>query len=455
MDTYEVLVLGAGPGGYLCAEKSAAAGLSTVLFEEHAVGGTCLNEGCIPTKALLNSAKIYRHARNGAPFGVSCSDLLLNPQQAMTHKDKVVKTLVSGVEAGLKKNKVRLVRGHAEIIDKKGQVFEVSCEGISYYGRRLVIATGSETVVPPIDGLREGLSSGFVMTNREALTSSTVPQRLVVIGGGVIGLEMASYYLDVGSEVTVVEMLPKIAGPTDTDLSRYLQKEYEKRGIHFLLSAKVIRIDTDGLVFEMNGEVKRVDCDRILLSAGRKATVKGFGLENLNPLMTKAGIAVNEQLETNVPGLYAVGDCNGRLMLAHTAYREAEVLVQHFLGNKDTVRYESIPSVIYTDPEIASVGETEESAKEKGLNIRAVKVPLAFSGRYVAENEELGGFVKLLLDRDKNRLIGVHLAGSYASEIIAAAAIMVDTQLPVNRLKQFVFPHPTVGEALHEAINQL
>jgi len=455
METYEVLIIGAGPGGYLCAEKASAAGLSTVLFEEKAIGGTCLNVGCIPTKALLNTAKIYRHARDGAGFGVVANDLRLDHAKAVEHKEEVIRTLVSGVDMALKKNKVTVVRGHAEIVGKNGVLFEVRCNGESWLGRRLVIATGSETSIPPIPGVEEGLKSGFVVTNREALSLKTLPGKLVVMGGGVIGLEMASYFLDAGCEVTVVEMLPQIAGPVDGDLAKFLLKEYTQRGIRFRLSTKVTQIDADGVVCETDGKSEKLPCDMVLMAAGRRAVTKGFGLERLNPVMTRAGLTTNDTLETSVPGLYAVGDCNGVSMLAHTAYREADALVHLFQGQRDAVRYGSIPSVIYTDPEIACVGETEEGAKKRGLRVKTVKIPLAYSGRYVAETLQRTGFVKLVVDLDADRLIGAHIAGPYASEIIVSAAMMVDTQLPVSRLKEFVFPHPTVGEALHEALNQL
>ena len=455
MEIYEVMVLGAGPGGYLCAEKATAAGFSTVLFEEEYIGGTCLNVGCIPTKALLNSAKIYRHARDGISFGVSAPDIRLDHALALKHKDDVIRTLVSGVETGLKKNKVTVVRGHAEIKGKNGSNFEVVCGGQSYLGRRLVIATGSETAVPPIPGLKEGLASGFVVTNKEILSLAALPKRLAVLGGGIIGLEMASYFLDAGCDVTIVEMLPKIAGPTDADLSNRLLAEYKKRGIKFMLSTKVTSVEADGLTCEAGSVSEKIGCDLILLAAGRRAVTKGFGLETLAPAMSRAGIITNEYTETNVPGLFAIGDCNGTSMLAHTAYREAETAVELFKGRKVPVRYDCIPSVIYTDPEIASVGLTKEAALGRGLRVKEVKVPLSYSGRYIAENIKGLGFLKLVVDTDRNCIVGVHMMGSYASEIIAAAAIIVETELPIERLKQFVFPHPTVSEVLHEAFNQI
>ncbi|MDO4853743.1 MAG: FAD-dependent oxidoreductase, partial [Clostridia bacterium] len=265
----------------------------------------------------------------------------------------------------------------------------------------------------------------------------------------------ASYFLDAGCDVTIVEMLPKIAGPTDADLSNRLLAEYKKRGIKFMLSTKVTSVEADGLTCEAGSVSEKIGCDLILLAAGRRAVTKGFGLETLAPAMSRAGIITNEYTETNVPGLFAIGDCNGTSMLAHTAYREAETAVELFKGRKVPVRYDCIPSVIYTDPEIASVGLTKEAALGRGLRVKEVKVPLSYSGRYIAENIKGLGFLKLVVDTDRNCIVGVHMMGSYASEIIAAAAIIVETELPIERLKQFVFPHPTVSEVLHEAFNQI
>ena len=452
MELFDLIVIGGGPGGYLCAERAAQGGMKTVLFEERALGGACLNEGCVPTKTLLNSAKLYRHAVEGAAFGVIAEKAVLDHAKVVERKDKVVKTLASGIKGAMKSCNVAVVDKKAVVEGRTEGGFAVKAGGKSYAAKRLVVATGSETAAPPIPGLKDGIASGFVATNREVLDRKELPDSLVVIGGGVIGLEMACYFSAAGVHVTVIEMAPKIAGPTDPDICKVLIDEYSRRGVEFKLSCKVLEVARGSVLYEEAGEQKEVKCGLVLLSAGRKPFTRGLGLEKLGLEMDGAAIATDKHLCTNVAGVYAVGDCNGKLMLAHTAYREAEVAVNHMLGVKDEMRYNAIPSVIYTDPEAASVGEAAGSARAKGLAVKEVKLPMLYSGRYVAENENGKGFIKLVVDTEKNCLIGCHMVGGCASEIIMAAAMMVDTELPPQRLKKLVFPHPTVSEMLREAL---
>lgn len=455
MDAFDLIVVGGGPGGYLAAERAAQGGLKVCLFEKRALGGVCLNEGCIPTKTLLNSAKLYRHATESAAFGVKSENVTFDHAQVIKRKAKVVKTLVSGVGMTMSANKINVVSAAAEVKGKQDGKFAVEAEGKTYLADRLILALGSEAAVPPIPGVKEGVESGFVMTNREILDETRLPNALAVIGGGVIGLEMACYFASVGVKVTVIEMLDKIAGATDRDVCKVLQAEYEKRGMEFKLSAKVLSVKPGAVVYEDAAGQHECPCDKVLLSVGRRAATKGAGLESLNLEMNRGAIVTDETLATSVPGVWAVGDCNGKLMLAHTAYREAEVAVNNILGKKDRINYNSIPSVIYTDPEVASVGYTKEAAEKAGLKVKEVNVPMLYAGRYVAEVDAGKGFCKLVLDTDKNRLVGCHIVGSYASEMILSAAMMVDTELPPERLKKFVFPHPTVCEVIREAIFKL
>lgn len=452
MENFDLLVLGGGPGGYLCAERAAQNGLKVAVFEKKALGGTCLNEGCIPTKTLLNSSKMYRHAKESEAFGVTTEGVKYDHAKVIERKDKVVKTLVSGVSATMKANKVTVIEASACVKGRVDAGFKVEANGEEFVGKKLVIASGSETVVPPVPGLKEGLESGFVMTNREVLDDKNLPQTLVVIGGGVIGLEMAYYFASVGTAVTVIEMMPKIAGATDPEICKVLTDAFEKRGMVFKLSSKVLEVKQNSVIYEENGEKKEISCDKVLLSAGRKPSTANIGLETLQLDMDRAAIKTDRHLCTNVSGVYAIGDCNGKLMLAHTAYREAEVAVNHMVGKNDEMRYDVIPSVIYTDPEVASVGLSAQEAKDKGINVKEVKLPMSYAGRYLAETEGGKGFIKLVVDMDKNRLVGCQIVGSYASEIIMTATMMVDTELTPTRLQKLVFPHPTVAEIIREAI---
>ena len=452
METFDLLVVGGGPGGYLCAERAAQGGMKVAVIEKKALGGTCLNEGCIPTKTLLNSSKMYRHAIGSEAFGVTAENVKYDHAKVIDRKNNVVATLVAGVGATMKANKVTVVTGNAVIKGKSANGFAVEVDGTVYEGKKLAIASGSETVVPPVPGLKEGLASGFVVTNREVLDEKALPQSIVVIGGGVIGLEMAYYFASVGVKVTVIEMMPKIAGATDMEICKVLTDVFVKKGMEFKLSCKVLEVKDKSVIYEENGEKKEIACDKVLLSAGRKPSTANIGIESLQLDMDRAAIKTDRHLCTNVSGVYAIGDCNGKLMLAHTAYREAEVAVNHMLGIKDEMRYDVIPSVIYTDPEVASVGYSKEGAEEKGMKVKEVKLPLSYAGRYLAETEGGKGFIKLVVDTDKNRLVGCHIVGSYASEIIMTATMMVDTELTPARLKKLVFPHPTVAEIIREAI---
>lgn len=452
---YDLIVIGGGPGGYTAAERAGGAGLSVLLAEKRVLGGVCLNEGCIPSKTFLNSAKIADYAKNGSTYGVHAEGVKLEHPAVVKRKNRVVKKLVSGLEMKMKKNKVTVVNCEAVISGRTGDGFQVKVDGAVYTGKRLLIASGSVPAMPPIPGLDEGYKKGIVLTNREILDIETIPENLVIIGGGVIGLEMASYFNSAGSRVTVVEMLDHIAGPTDREISDILLNNYKKKGIDFRLSAKVTEIKGNDVVFESSDGIHRVSGDNILISIGRKPDTKGLGLETIGVETDRGRIVTDEFLRTNIPEVYAAGDVNGISMLAHTAYREAEVAVNNILGKRDRMRYIAVPSVIYTNPEVGSVGETTESARDKGLDVEIIKLPLAYSGRYVAETERGDGIVKVLVDKQYRTIRGLHIIGSYASEIIYGAAVMMETEMRVNDIREIVFPHPTVCEVIREAMFEI
>ena len=452
---YDLAIIGGGPGGYVAAERAGAAGLKTVLFERKSLGGVCLNEGCIPTKTLLYSAKVYNYAVNGDHYGVYAKEPNFNYGEIVSRKDKVVRKLVAGVKAAMKAGKIEVVAEQATIKGRSAEGVTVIAADKEYVAKNLLICTGSEAAVPPFPGLKE--AGDVIVTNREILSLKEQPKELVVIGGGVIGMEFAAFFSTLGTKVTVVEMLPKILGPLDDEISAMLQKIYAKRGIEFCLRCKVTGIEGNTVVYEdPEGKVCRVSGDKILVSVGRRANISGFGLENtgvemlLNRGGKPCGVNVDEHMRTNVPNIYAAGDVTGFSMLAHTASREGEVAVNNILGKQDHMRYEAIPGVVYTNPEVAGVGLTEEQAKASGKEYEVLKLPMAYSGRFVAENEGGEGICKIIVGKKHHEVLGMHMLGNPCSEIIHSACIAIEMEMTVEQLKEVVFPHPTVSEIIKE-----
>jgi dihydrolipoamide dehydrogenase len=452
---YDLIIIGGGPAGYLAAERAGHGGLKTLLIEKRFIGGVCLNEGCVPSKALLHSAKLLDYAKHGEAYGVTTTGATIDQRAVIARKNKIVRNLVAGIKGQLKASHVTVKDGVGEILGRENGIVKVKVGEEVFEAQKLLIASGSEAIVPPIPGAKEGLAHGYVLTNREILDLDVIPKTLVIVGGGVIGLEMASYFNSVGSKVTVIEMLDKIAGPTDREISAILQKNYEKKGITFKLGCKVTGLPKGAVEFEEKGNKQSVEADYVLLSIGRRPVTAGLGLEKIGVLVERGHIVVDDIGQTNVPGVYAAGDVNGNWMLAHVAYRESEVVINNLLGKRDVMRYNAVPSVIYTTPEVGCVGETEESAKAKGMTCRSASISMNYSGRYMAENAGGDGICKVVVDPVRNRLIGCHIIGNYASEIIMVAAMLVETEMKIEDIKEFIFPHPTVCEIIREAIFQL
>lgn len=445
---YDVAIIGGGPAGYTAAEKAAKGGLSTVLFEKNALGGVCLNEGCVPTKTLLYSAKTYDQIKHASKYAVSAENPSFDYPKIIARKNKVVKKLTAGIRMKMKESGVEVITGEAMIQGKtdEGNIL-IQCAEQVYEAKNLLVCTGSESVIPPIPGVNET----EYWTSREALQSKELPASLIIIGGGVIGMEFASFFNSMGTEVQVVEMLDKILGPMDKELSDMLQAEYAKRGVKFYLGHKVTGIHGQEVTVEKDGESFTLHGEKVLLSVGRRPVTKGFGLETLALEPFRNGIKVNEYMQTSLPNVYACGDITAFSLLAHTAVSEAEVAIDHILGKARAMSYKAIPGVVYTNPEIAGVGKTEEELQTSGTPYQVKKIPMAFSGRFVAENEMGNGVCKLILAED-GTLIGAHLLGNPASELIVIAGIAIEKGMKAEELTSFVFPHPTVGEILKEAL---
>lgn len=446
---YDLAILGGGPAGYTAGERAGENGLKAVLFEKKTVGGVCLNEGCIPTKTLLYSAKILETMRKASRYGIRSEG---KPEavlpQIIERKNRIVQRLVGGVKMKLSAAGVTVVAGEAMLDGEENGHIRIRCNGETYQAKYVLLCTGSETVIPPI----EGLDRTEYWTSREALEATELPESLAVIGGGVIGMEFASFFNALGVRVKVIEMMPEILGATDKEIAALLRADCKKKGIEFYLGTKVTSVDGRTVRGEKDGKPLSVEADKLLVSIGRRAVWKGLGLESLGIGTNRSGVTVNDCMQTSHPRVYACGDITGYSLLAHTAYREAAVAVSHLAGEDVKMDYRAIPSVVYTDPELASVGLTEEELRATGAPYTVRKIPMTYSGRYVVENESFNGLCKLLIDPDE-RVVGCHLAGTPASEFIIAAGMAVARGYTAEAFGSFVFPHPTVSEILYECVH--
>lgn len=442
---YDLIVIGGGPGGYEAAAHAGRMGKSVALVEKQDLGGVCLNRGCIPTKTYLRSSKLLHELRGAAAYGVKVGEADIDLPAVVARKERIVGTLVKGVNGLLKRAGVEVVRGHGRLVSRN--VVEV--DGKRYDAANILIATGSRSAVPPIPGIAstEVLDSDGVFALRE------VPGTVVVIGGGYIGLEFACFFREVGARVVVVEMLPHIAAGADSEIAARLSRALEKLGIEFHLSATVKCIEGRTVRFaRADGSESSIAADAILNATGRRPIVDDLGLERVGIDFNPKGIATSDQGRTNVPGVWACGDVTGRRMLAHAATREGIVAVNNMFGRKDRIRYRAVPAVVYTHPEVASVGATEEDLKKAGTKYKKSVVPMGVSGRFLIENEGGSGLVKVLAGERFGEVLGVHAVGDASSEFIVAAAAMVETEMRARDACEIVFPHPTVSEALRDAL---
>ena len=450
MKNFDIAIIGGGPAGYNAAANASANGLQVVLFEHTALGGVCLNEGCIPTKTLLHSANLLDEMRESAAYGIHVEGAIsANYAEIVARKDKIVKTLTGGVSYKLKGAGVTVVSKTARLTGEEGDRILVATDDETYAVSYVLLATGSETAIPPIPGLSE---VGY-WTSREALSATALPKDITIIGGGVIGMEFAGIYTSLGVPVRVIEMAPEILGAMDSETSGMLRKEYARRGIQFYLETKVTAVSAEGVSIETrDGKTEILPTSQILLSVGRRPVTDGLGLETLSIQMNRAAVVVNEYMQTSHPRVYAAGDITGFSMLAHTAIREGEVAINHIVGGSDDrMRYDSVPAVVYMHPEIAGVGATEEKLRTEGRYYRVLKLPMAYAGRYVVENEQAPGLCKVLVD-ENDTILGCHILGNPASELILLAGIAVTDRSSIEDFRRHIFPHPTAGEILHEVL---
>lgn len=449
---YFLAIIGGGPAGYTAAEKAAKAGKDVVLFEQNAVGGTCLNVGCIPTKSLLYGAKQYYNATHAQKYGVTAENVTFDFAAMQKRKTIVVRKLVAGIKQRLNNEHCTLVSGFATVAARQDDVVRIECNGETYEAENLMICTGSTNFVPPIPGIKD---NEHVWDSTDALNATELPKSIIIVGGGVIGMEFATLYHELGVPVTVIEAMPTILPNLDQDIVNVLLEKYKKAGINILTSTKVESIEGGkvNVKSQISNDQLQISAERILVSVGRRANLQG--LEALNDLeLNRGAIIVDEFMKTNLPNVYACGDVTGKIMLAHVAARQAEVMVGRLLKQipLQRIAYNAIPSVVYTNPEIASVGITEQQAAELNIEAEVRQLPMTFSGRFMAENEGETGLCKLVLDTKKQTILGVHCIGNPCSEFIAAASFAVRMGYTTAEFEQVVFPHPTVSEILHEII---
>ena len=443
---YFLAIIGGGPAGYTAAECASKAGKDVVLFEQNAVGGTCLNVGCIPTKSLLYGAKQYYNATHAQKYGVTAENVTFDFAAMQKRKTIVVRKLVAGIKQRLNNEHCMLVNGVAKIVSRNDSNVSIECNRETYEAANLLICTGSTNFVPPIPGIKENPA---VWDSTDALAATELPKSIIIVGGGVIGMEFATLYHELGVPVTVIEAMPTILPNLDQDVVQILLDKYRKAGINILTSTKVESLD--GGKVTANGEV--YEAERVLVSVGRRANLQG--LEALNDIELERGaIKVDEFCKTNLPNVYACGDVTGKIMLAHVASRQAEVAVGRMLKQipLQRIAYNAIPSVVYTNPEIASVGITEQQAESMSIPVEVHQLPMTFSGRFMAENEGETGLCKMIIDAKNHSVLGVHMIGNPCSEFISAASFAVRMGYTTAEFQQVVFPHPTVSEILHEIL---
>ena len=463
---YDTIIIGGGPAGYLAAERLGHCKKKVLLIEEQDLGGTCLNVGCIPTKTLLNSAKLYVHAQEAEKFGIKVEGLSYNWAVIQAWKNEVVGKLRSGVESQMNRFGVDVIKARGEILcapsgEKPARIKAVSRDGTSadHEGKTVLICAGSTPVMPPIPGAK---GNPLVVDSTGLLAIETVPKRLAIIGGGVIGIEFAGLFSALGSEVTVIEMMDEIVPFMDKDQAPLFRRIM--KSVVFKLGSKLEKIEGATVHYTAkNGSAEAKEADIILMAVGRRPVLDtwGAGINKAGVGIDTGprGVAVDDRMRTNIPGIWAAGDVTGKSLLAHSAYRMAEVAVADILkaqDSQDRWRSNAIPWAVYGITEAAGVGITEQEAAAKGFNIVKTSLPMKVSGRFLAENTSSGqGAVKVIADAENRRILGIHAVGAYATEFIWGGAALIEQEFRIEDVKQLIFPHPTVSELIRDVVWEL
>lgn len=447
MKNYDIVIIGAGPGGYVAAIRGSQLGAKVAIIEKQDIGGVCLNIGCIPTKALIKSAKVYKTIMDAENFGIEIKDknaVKVNWPAIIKRKDAIVKRLTGGVKTLLTKNNVDIYQGIGNI----KTTTEVEVNGEVLNAKNIIIATGATPIIPPIPGVKAAYDNGIILTSKEALSLPELPNKIAIIGGGVIGIEFATIFSQLNVEVSIIEMMDSILVNIDDEVRKAYERLLKKDNVKVITSAKVTKVDGNNITYEKDGKDTIIKADKILMSVGMRPNIAD--LSHLKITSTNKGIEVNEQMQTNIPNIYAIGDVNGRIMLAHAASAQGMVAVETIMGQKAKINFERIPAGIYGSPEIAMVGLTEQAAKAKNLDYLVSKFPLAGNGKSLAEGET-DGFVKIIADKKYGEILGVHILSPNATEMISEAVVIMETEGTAYELAKAIHPHPTISEAIMES----
>lgn len=449
----DLLVIGGGPGGYVAALYAVKKGLNTVLVEREKLGGTCLNVGCIPTKALVKSSEVYKDTLLGEEFGFEIENIKVNMNKVIDRKDKIRENLVSGIDYLLSKNNVRVIKGDASFLDDKIIVAKRGKDEYKIEAKNIIVATGSKISKINI----KGIDLPFVLNSKSALDNKNLPESITIIGGGVIGMEFAFIYSNFGVKVNVVEYMDRLLTMVDDDISEEIKNIAKLNGINIYTSSKVTKIEEsengDAIVFfENEGKEKYLISENVLVAIGREPNMDGLNIEKAGIELNERGkgIKVDNTLKTNVPGIYAVGDVNNKMQLAHVASHQGIIAVDNILSEDKEMKYDCVPNVIFTAPEIASVGLTERECIEKKINIKVSKFPFSANGKALTMGESRG-FIKIIKDMDNNKIVGASLIGADASSLISTLTVIIKNNIKDKDIADTIFAHPTTGEVIHEA----
>jgi dihydrolipoamide dehydrogenase len=452
VDKMDIIVVGGGPGGYVAALRAAQLGAKVAVVEKENLGGVCLNWGCIPTKALIKTAEVFGLAQRAAEFGVLLNAPAIDWKKAQERKQKVVAQLVGGVGMLLNKAKVQVVKGTARLVSPTAvEVKLANGKAERLEARAIILATGSSPMALPIPGIE----NSKVLDSTSALAIESLPKSILLLGGGVIGCEFASLFNTLGVKVTVVEMMDRLCPLIEEAIGGAFGFLFQAHGIKTYLKSKVTKIEDAGnglvvVVSAPDGE-KRIECERVLAAVGRRANVANLGLDELGVKYDRAGIKVDETMRTNIPSVYAVGDCVGGMMLAHLASRQGEVAAENIMGHKSAMSYRAVPSCIFTSPEAASVGLSETDARKAGYSVKVGLFPLNSNGKALIEGES-DGFVKVVADAKYGEVLGVHIVGPHASDLILEGTLGMTLENTTVEFDAMIHPHPTLGEAVAEAM---